>query len=72
MSENPRALAFDIGWQLMDLRQDVEFYSLFMAEPYPVQDVIERLRGIQSEAKELMAMLPYIEEDQIDLRDGEF
>ena len=37
-----------IGWQLMDLRQDIEFHHLFMEGEYPFEKVIERLGEMQT------------------------
>lgn len=42
-----RDFLYDVGWQLMDLRQDIEFYKIAMAERYPVEEIISRLRGLQ-------------------------
>lgn len=40
-------LYMGVGWELMDLRQDIEFAFEFMDEPYPVQEVISRLLALQ-------------------------
>lgn len=42
-----RDFLYDVGWQLMDLRQDIDFYEIAMAERYPIDEVISRLRGLQ-------------------------
>lgn len=42
-----RDFLYDVGWQLMDLRQDIEFYEIAMAERYPIDEVLSRLRGLQ-------------------------
>lgn len=42
-----RDFLFDVGWQLMDLRQDIDFYEIAMAERYPIETVISRLKGLQ-------------------------
>ena len=36
-----------VGWELMDLRHDIEFADRFMKEPYAVSKIIERLRELQ-------------------------
>lgn len=42
-----RDFLFDVVWQLMDLRQDIEFYEVALSERYPIDEVISRLRGLQ-------------------------
>lgn len=41
-------LYMGIGWELMDLRQDIEFADKFMSEPYPADEIIERLAALQN------------------------
>lgn len=38
----------DVAWQLMDLCQDIDFHHQFMAEPYPLSEVVERLLALQA------------------------
>lgn len=47
-----RDFLYDVGWQLMDLRQDIQFYKECMDEPYPVDEVISRLLGLQGSCAE--------------------
>lgn len=42
-----RDFVFDLGWQLMDLRQDIQFAEFAMSERYPINEVISRLLDLQ-------------------------
>lgn len=55
-----RSLAFAIAWEVMDLKQDIEFHHMFMDEPYPVADVIKRLGEIQNQIGDLGDRFPLV------------
>lgn len=42
-----RNFLYDVGWEIMNLRQDIEFADKCMEEPYPVSEIVSRLRGLQ-------------------------
>ncbi len=48
-SDDPREVLYmHIGWELMDLRQDIEFANLFATDPYPADVVVQRLTALQN------------------------